>query len=254
MLNHQTVQQLQILKLHGAAKAYQDQQSNPAALSLGFDERLGLLIDHEIAYRENRRLRRLLKKASLRYPSACLEDIDYDPRRGLDKSQILSLAPCDWVRNGLNLLITGMTGTGKSWLGCAFGNQACRQGLTVEYYRLTLLLEDLSVAHGLNTFPNRMKGLSKIDLLILDDFGLGSMTAQNRNDFFEIVEHRSERRAILITSQIAETEKWHDYLAENPTMADATLDRLVSGSMQIDIKGESIRKLRAERGRGGQKS
>jgi DNA replication protein DnaC len=248
MLIQQTIQKMQALKLHGAAKALMDQTGNAAAMSLGFEERLGLLIDHEVTYRENRRLRRLLKKANLRYPSACLEDVDYHSHRGLDKSLVASLALCDWIRQGTNLLIIGPTGTGKSWLGCAFGNQACRQGLTAEYHRLSMLLEELAIAHGLNTFAARLKSLARVDLLILDDFGLGGITATNRSDFFELIEARSDRRSTVITSQLPQ-DRWHDFLADNPTMADATLDRLTSGALQITIGGESMRKARARRGR-----
>lgn len=243
MLTHDTVRKLNELKLFGMARGFEDQFSSAAATHLAFEERFGLLVDQEVTCRENRRLKRLLQVAKLR-ETACMEDVDYRPGRGLDRSEMASLSLCNWIRHGINEIVTGPTGGGKTWLACALGNQACRQGLTVVFHRLPLLLEELAVSHGDGSFRKRLNQLAKVDLLILDDFGMAALNAIGRNDLLEVIEQRSGHRSTLITSQLP-VDRWHDYLSGgNPTMADAILDRLVSGAHRIELKGESMRKLR----------
>lgn len=244
MLTQQTIAKLKALRLTGMAKGFEDQLVSAAAMSLGFEERFGLLVDQEITFRENQRLVRLLKGAKLR-SNACLEDIDYRQNRGLDKSQVASLASCQWIQSGLNLILTGPTGSGKTWLACALGNQGCRHGRTVLFQRLPLLLDDLQVSHGDGSFRKRLSQLAKLDLLILDDFGMAALTVQGRTDLLEVIDARVEGRSTIVTSQIP-VEHWHDYLGiDNPTVADAILDRVVSGALRIPLAGESMRKLRS---------
>lgn len=243
MLTQDTLRKLNEMKLFGMARGFEEQAASAAATHLAFEERFGLLVDQEVTYRENRRLKRLLQAARLR-ESACMEDIDYRSGRGLDRSEMASLALCNWIRHGINVIVTGPTGGGKTWLGCALGNQACRQGLTVMFHRLPLLLEELAVSHGDGSFRKRLNQLAKVDLLVLDDFGMAVLNAVGRNDLLEVIEQRSGQRSTLITSQLP-VDRWHDYLSGgNPTMADAILDRLVSGAHRIELKGESMRKLR----------
>lgn len=248
MLIKQTLEKLRALKLRGMAEAFEQQLASPAAANLAFEDRVGLLVDAEATFRENQRLKRLLKEAKLR-ESACLEDVDYRPERGLDRSLMASLELCKWVQEGINLIITGPTGTGKTWLASAFGNQACRKGMSAQCHRLPILLEELSIAHGDGSLLKRLTSLGKFDLLILDDFGMSTLTATNRAHLLELIDQRTGRRATVITSQIP-VDRWHDYLSgDNPTLADAILDRLVSGSYRIPLKGESMRMLRARTGR-----
>jgi DNA replication protein DnaC len=242
MMTHSTISKLNAMKLFGMAQGFENQLSNSAAVTLSFEERFGLLVDQEHTYRDNRRLKRLLNAAKLR-ESACMEDIDFSPERGLDRSILASLALGSWIRSGLNLITTGPTGSGKTWLGCALGNQACRMGMSVTFHRLPLLLEDLAVSHGDGSFRKRLAQIAKVDLLILDDFGLGALNAVGRNDLLEVIESRSGTRSTLITSQLP-VDRWHDYLGGNPTVADAILDRLASGSQRLALKGESMRKKR----------
>jgi DNA replication protein DnaC len=243
MLIQQTITKLQNLHLIGMAKGFDDQLSSAAAMSLGFEERFGILVDQETTYRENQRLKRLLKIAKLKF-NACVEDIDYQHNRGLDKSQMASLVTCQWIDKGVNLILTGLTGSGKSWLACAFGNQACRQGKTVLFQRLPLLLEELQISHADGSFRKRLAQLAKCDLLILDDFGMAALTIQGRSDMLEVIDSRVGGRSTIVTSQIP-VENWYDYLSGgNPTVADAILDRIISGSLRIPLRGESMRKLR----------
>ncbi len=243
MLSQETLRKLHEMKLSGLAQGFEAQLSTPSVHHLAFEERFGLLVDQEMTYRENRRLQRLLKAAKFR-ESGCVEDIDYVPERGLERSLMASLAQCQWVRQGANLLMTGPTGSGKTWLGCALGNRACRLGLTVIFHRLPLLLEDLAIAHGDGSFRKRLNQLAKADLLILDDFGIAAMNAIGRSDLLEVIEQRTGNRSTLVTSQLP-VDRWHDYLSGgNSTLADAILDRLVSGAHRIELKGGSMRKRR----------
>ncbi|MES9904582.1 MAG: IS21-like element helper ATPase IstB [Sedimenticola sp.] len=237
MLNQQTIDQLRTLKLTGMLDAFEQQQAQPETHDLAFEERLALLVDREVLYRENRRLERLLKAAKLR-EHACVENINYRHPRNLEKSRMASLTGCDWVRQAHNLCITGPTGCGKTWLACALGNQACRQGLSVHYLRLPNLFEQLRISHGDGTYPRLMNRLLKMDLLILDDWGLQKITAAQRQD---LMEDRHGRKSTLITSQLP-TKNWHEYIGE-ATLADAILDRLLHGSHRLDLNGGSMRKI-----------
>jgi len=243
MLNQQTTEQLRALKLTGMLEAWEQQREQPQTHDLSFDERLALLVEREVLHRENRRLARLLKAAKLRV-NACIEDIDYRHPRGLEKSRMAALASGDWIRQSLNLCITGPTGCGKTWLACALGNQACRQGLSVRYLRLPMLFEQLRIAHGDGTYPRLMNLLLKMDLLILDDWGIQKITAAQRQDLMEVIEDRHGRRSTLIASQLP-IEHWHDYIGE-ATLADAILDRLLHGAHRLELRGESMRKLTAD--------
>jgi DNA replication protein DnaC len=241
MLRQQTLQKLRGMKLLGMAEAFSRQLEQPALHDLSFEERLGLLVDEETTYRENRRLQRLLREAKLR-DNACVEDIDYRHPRGLERSRLAALVSCDWVRAAHNLCITGPTGSGKTWIGCALGQQACRQGLRVRYVRVPRLLEDLKKAHGDGSFRQRLVQLSRIDLLILDDWGIKQMGQSERHDMMEVIEERHGLKSTLVTSQLP-IENWHDYLGE-PTLADAVLDRLLHNTHKLLLKGESMRRMK----------
>lgn len=217
MMIQETLRKLNELKLFGMARSFEDQITSAASGQLSFEERFSLLVDQEATLREDRRLRRLLQTAKLK-ENACVEDIDFRPGRGLDRAETASLALCNWIRHSLNMIVTGPTGSGKTWLACAFGNQACRQGLSVSFQRLPLLLEDLAVSHGDGSFRKRLALLAKVDLLILDDFGISALNAIGRNDLLEVIESRSSTRATLITSQLPVTS-WHAYLGDkNPIL------------------------------------
>ena len=239
MLTQHTLQKLHTLKLTGMLDAFEQQQSQPKTHDLSFEERLGLLVDREMLYRENKRLERLLRGAKLRI-NACIEDINYRHPRGLERSRMASLASCDWISKQLNLCITGATGTGKTWLACAFGNQACRQGLSVRYLRVPRLFEMLRIAHGDGSYPRLMNQFAKTDLMILDDWGLQKLSAPQRNDLMEIIEDRYGLRSTLIASQLP-IEHWHDYVGD-ATLADAILDRLLHNAQRLLLDGESMRK------------
>jgi DNA replication protein DnaC len=242
MLSHQTLDKLRHMKLVGMADAFERQLAQPATYDIGFEERFGMLVDSERTYRDNRRLQRLLKNARFKQPQACLEDVKYDPPRGLDKGLIANLADCQWIITHQQLLITGATGVGKTWFACAFGNAAVRQGLSVLYSRMPRMFEELKVAHGDGSYAKHLQQFANIDLLILDDWGLKPLCAQERHDLFEIIEERHHSRATLVTSQLP-IDHWHDYIG-NPTLADAILDRLLEKAHRLHIKGESLRKTK----------
>jgi DNA replication protein DnaC len=239
MLHQHTLEKLYALRLTGMAQAFEQQLAQPAAQSLSFEERFGLLLEQEILYRDNRRLSRLLKAAKLRL-NACVEDIDYRHPRGIDRPLLSTLANCQWIERHQNLTITGPTGSGKTYLACALGNQACRQGCSVRYLRLPRLFESLRIAHGDGSYPRLMNQLAKTDLLILDDWGIPKMAAAQRNDLLELIEDRHGLRATLIAGQLP-IEHWHEYIGE-ATLADAILDRLLHNAHRLALKGESLRK------------
>ena len=239
MLTEHTLTQLRSLRLDGMVRAVEEQATSTAASALGFDERLTLLVQSEIAWRDNRRLQRLLKAAKLKVSSACVEDINWRASRSLDRSLVATLAGGDWLRNAQNLLITGMTGCGKTWLACALAHQAARSGFSVLYTRAARLFDELQVAHGDGSFARRLAQLAKLDLLVIDDFAISPMGAGERNDLLELLDDRVGTRSTLITSQLP-VKAWHTYL-DDPTLADAILDRVVHSSHKIELKGKSLR-------------
>jgi DNA replication protein DnaC len=245
MLTNPTIETLKSLKLQGLLEALEEQQRTPPVQALSFEERLALLVDRERLWRENQRRTRLLRGARLKVVAASVEDIDYKAARGLDKRQIATLATGEWIRRAQNLLITGATGSGKTWIACALAQQTCRQGRSVLYWRVPRLIEELRIAHGDGSYIRFLKTLSKASLIVLDDWGLTALSVQDRADLLEILDDRVNTGSTLIASQLP-VEAWHAYLGE-PTLADAILDRLVHQSHRIELKvpGESMRKLRA---------
>ena len=240
-----TTQKLIELGLHSMASALVKQQNQPESIQIPFEQRLGLLLDEELSNRDNRRISRLLKQAKLRYNQAVLEDVDYRSSRGLDRFQLQTLASCEWMKQRQNLILTGATGTGKSWLACAFGQQACRLGIAAYYTTATRLFEELSLCRTDGTLAKKRRQLSKLPLLILDDLGIGGIDPQIGPILLEIFDQQSQEGALIITSQYP-PEKWYDLFGD-PTIADAILDRIVHRSHSINLKGESMRKVRADR-------
>jgi DNA replication protein DnaC len=242
MLKHPTLTKLQTLKLNGMHQALEEQVRMPDVDSLGFEERLGFLVDREVTERENRRLTTRLRKAKLRV-QACIEDIDYRHRRGLDKTLILNLASCHWIRTAANVLILGPTGVGKTYLACALAHKACREGYSTQYLRLPTLFQQMALAKGDGSYLKTLRALAKTDLLVLDDWGLSRLNDEQRRDLLEILEDRHSSRATLLTSQVP-IEHWHELIGD-PTLADAILDRLIHNAYRITLKGESMRKKRS---------
>jgi DNA replication protein DnaC len=243
MLNHPTFDKLLALRLSGMYQALMEQMQTPDITALSFEERLGLLVDRESPERENRRLTTRLRQAKLRQ-TACIEDIDYRHPRGLDKSLMTRLVTCQWVQERQNVLITGPTGIGKTWLACALGHKACRDGWTALYLRLPRFLQELPMAKGDGRYGKLMTMLAKTDVLILDDWGLAPLSDENRRDLLELLDDRYDRRATVVTSQLP-VDHWHEAIGE-PTLADAILDRLVHNAYKIPLQGESMRKRQAK--------
>ena len=246
MLYHPTVDKLAELRLTGMRAGLLDQQQTPDIEALRFEERLGLLLDREATFRDERRLKYRLRNARLRQ-SAVIEDLDYRHPRGLDQALMNRLISGQWIKKHLNLLITGPTGAGKTWIACALGNKACRDGFTVQYHRLLRLFDELGYARGDGRYPKVMKKLARTDVVILDDWGLAKLTAPQRRELLDILEDRHERRSTVVASQLP-VEHWHKTIGE-PTHADAILDRLVHNAYRIALKGESMRKINAKGGR-----
>jgi len=245
MLTNPTIETLKTLKLYGMLEALEEQQQTPAIQALTFEERFAALIDRERLHRDNQRRTRLLRGAHLKVAAASIEDINYKAARGLDKRQIAQLATGEWIRRTQNLLITGATGSGKTWIACALAQQTCRQGASVLYWRVPRLIEELRIAHGDGSYLKFLKTLSKAALIVLDDWALTALSNQDRADLLEILDDRVNTGSTLIASQLP-VDKWHAYLGE-PTLADAILDRIVHHSHRIELKipGESMRRVRA---------
>lgn len=239
MLTHPTIDKLETLRLSGMVGALREQWKTPDINQLSFEERLGLLTDREVDVRETKRLQSRLKKAKLRQ-SASLEDLDFRQPRGLDKSLVVKLADCQWISKHQNLIVTGPTGAGKSYIACAFAQKACREGYHTSYVRMSRLFEDLGMAKGDGRYSKMLASLAKTDLLVLDDYGLAKLTREHRHDLLEILEDRYGVRSTLVTSQLP-IEHWHEQIGD-PTLADAIMDRLVHNAHKIQLKGGSMRK------------
>jgi DNA replication protein DnaC len=241
MLIEQTIDKMRALKLSGMARALETQLDVKESRELSFEDRLAMLIDAEALEKDNSKTASRIRSANFRL-AACMEDLKVKTSRGLDKSTITAFAICDWVRDKSNLAITGATGAGKTYLACALGHQACRQGFTVIYHRATTLFDDLVLAKADGRYKQILSSIASKKLFILDDFGLEKLTAENRRDMLEIMEQRYERASTIITSQL-EVEHWHQVIGD-PTLADAILDRFVHNSHELKVKGEKGESMR----------
>jgi DNA replication protein DnaC len=227
------------LRLSGMHKALAEQTGQSAIAELRFEERLGLLADRELTERENRRLKTRLRQAKLKH-NACIEDVGYRAPRGLDKALVMQLASCRWIHERLNLIILGPTGVGKTWIACALAQKAAREGYRVQYLCFPRLFEELHLAHGDGRFPKLMAALAKTDLIVLDDWGLAKLNAEQRRDLLELLDDRHGNRSAIVPSQLP-VEHWHEVIADH-TLADAILDRIVHSAYRINLIGESMRK------------
>ena len=239
MMTHTTLEQLKELKLQGMADALQEQLLQSTISSMSFEERLALLVDREINWRNDRKLVRLLKNAHLRYPQAAIEDLDTRAGRGIDRKEVISLALGAWVTNGQTVLINGPTGVGKSWLACALAQYACRRGHSAYYQRVPRLTEDLKIRHGNGTFSKWLIQLAKTDVLLLDDWGMTGLDVHTRADLLEMIDDRATSKATIITSQLP-IEHWHAWIGD-ATIADAIMDRLMQKNHRLTLTGESLR-------------
>ena len=242
MMMHTTLAQLRTLKLDGLASGLEEQLTQPGMTAMSFEERLALLIDREVHSRNDRKLVRLLKRAQLKYGQAAIEDIDNRPGRGIDRSAVMSLVLGDWVSSGHSVLITGPTGAGKSWLGCALAQYACRRGYSAVYQRVPRLEEELRIRHGSGTFGKWLIQLAKTDVLLLDDWGMGAINSATRSDLLEIIDDRAAHKATIITSQLP-IEHWHAWIGD-ATMADAMLDRIMQRNHRFTLTGDSMRQVK----------
>jgi DNA replication protein DnaC len=236
-----TIVKLIAMKLSGMAEGLQEQMNNPAYKDLSFEERCGLLVDKEKLCRENRQIKILLSHAHLRHPNACLENVDFRTRRGLAKDVILKLSQNEWVHRHQNVIIVGPTGAGKTYLACALGNSAIRQGISTTYVRLPRLAQELKIARADGSFIRLLSRLQRIRLLIVDDWGINTFTDEERRGFLEIMEDRHNVRSTIIASQFP-IDTWHDVIGD-PTLADAICDRVVHNAHKIMLTGESMRKV-----------
>ncbi len=244
MLNQPTLEKLQTMKLHGMADAFRAQLETTDTSQLSFEERFAMLVDQQWLWKENRALARRLRAAKLK-ERGVIEDIDYQHPRGLDRKLIRTLASSEWVRQHQNLLLIGPTGIGKTWLGCALAQKACRDGFTILHKRSSELFRDLAVAHVDGSFRRLLTKLSRIDVLVLDDFAMAPLKDSERRDFLELCDDRYQRRSMILTSQLP-LAHWHEQIGD-PTLADSILDRLVHNAYRIELNGESIRKKRARK-------
>ena len=240
MHNEPTIEKLKMMRLDGMLSAWSEQHKTVDKSSLTFDERMGMLVDAEWTYRENKRIKRSLKEAKLRLAEACIEAIDYPAKRELDKAVIRQLQTCRWVQEHESVLITGATGTGKSYIACALASHACRRGFRAIYRRAPRLFDELKIARADGSYRVVLARLARVDVLVIDDFGVSPINDHERSDLLEVLEDRYGLRSTVVTSQLPPAN-WHDYLAD-PTLADAICDRLVNNAHRIVLKGPSRRK------------
>ena len=246
MIWQQTLERLGKMKMYGMLKALEAQDDNESYSGMGFEDRLGHAVEREYLERENRKLDRRIRGARLRQ-QACVEDINFGVERNLNKAKILDLGGCGWIKSHRNVIITGPTGAGKSFLACALGHSACLAGYNVQYVRVGRFLMELAVGRGDGSYEKMMRSILRTDLLVLDDFGLAALSSEARQDLLEVVEDRHERRSTAIVSQLP-IDKWHDIVG-NSTVADAILDRVVHGSHRINLKAnDSMRKKKNNTG------
>lgn len=244
MMMHTTLAQLRQLKLDGLATALEEQLGQPGMTAMSFEERIALLIDREIHHRNDRKLLRLLKNARLKYAQATLEDLDSRVSRGISRSDIMSLALGDRVTAGHSVLITGPTGAGKTWLGCALAQYACRWGHSAMYQRVPRMQEEMRMRHGSGAFGKWLLQLAKTDVLVLDDWGMGNLDSMTRSDLLEIIDDRAANKATLITSQLP-IDHWHAWIGD-ATIADEILDRILQHHHRLTLTGDSLRLQRAK--------
>jgi DNA replication protein DnaC len=243
MILEQTLSKMHTLKLHGMVEALTEQNRNALYTELAFNERLGMLVDREISMRDNRKIANLLRGARLRHSTACAEEIDFRTPRGLTKEVIVSLMQNDWLKGKQNVIITGPTGSGKTFIACALANSACRGGYSAHYIRLPRLLQEMHIARGDGSYGKQLSKLARYNLLVIDDWGLAKLGDKERRDLLEVLEDRHGISSTIVSSQIP-VDRWHDTIGD-PTIADAVLDRLVHNAHMItmSMKAESMRKL-----------
>jgi len=244
MLSQPTADKLAELRLHALSRAWQDQTEDPSIHDLAFDERMALLVEAEWLDRQNKRLTRALKEAKLRISSACIEDVEFAAERKLDRKKIRELSSCQWIENHQNVVITGKTGVGKSYLACALAQQACRKGYRAMYRRTPRLFDELRIAHADGTYLRLLARFARMDVLVIDDWGLAPPKDMDRRDLLEIMEDRYDLRSTIWTSQLP-IDTWHDQMGD-PTVADAICDRLLHNAHRIVLKGPSRRKTQAK--------
>jgi DNA replication protein DnaC len=242
VLNEQTLEKLYSMKLNGMADAFKEQMRQPDMSELTFEERFGILVDNHWSWREDRQLKMLLKNARLK-DNACIEDIDYKTPRGINKSVILSLSNCDWIKNIQNIIITGPTGVGKTYIACALANSACRKGFSSLYMRAPRLFQEIAVARVDGSYPKLMNKILKAKVLIIDDFCITPIKGAESKDLLEVIEDRQGLCSTIISTQLP-VEKWFEAIGD-PTIADAVLDRLIHNAHKIDLTGDSMRKNRS---------
>jgi DNA replication protein DnaC len=240
MLTHPTLDQMAALGLTGMADAWKALAEQDPGQALDRNEWLGLMLDREATARADKRFANRLRNAKMRFPNACIEDVSFAASRGIDRRQVLALAQGEWIKAKEQIILTGQTGTGKTWLACAFGHQAARLDHSVLYVRMPRLFEDMAMARLDGRFPKLVDKLARVQLLILDDWGTHGLTDQQRLDLLELFEERYQRRSTIITAQLP-VSGWHDMIGE-PTIADAILDRIVHNAHRIDLKGDSMRR------------
>jgi DNA replication protein DnaC len=239
MLNQPTMEKLHTMKLYGMADAFRTQLETTESHQLSFEERFALLVDHQWLWKENRALGRRLRAAKLKQ-RALIEDVDYQHPRGLDRKLLRTLASSGWVRQKLNIVFSGPTGIGKSWLACALAQKACRDGFSVLHKKTSELFRELAIAHADGSLGRMLFRLAQIDVLVLDDFAMAPLKDSERRDFLEVCDDRYQRRSMILTSQMPVTH-WHEQIGD-PTIADSILDRLLHNAYRLELNGESIRK------------